>query len=83
MGPGMLWQSERSESQRTLEDEAKTESRSASAGVQGKTSQHRRRRQGWADQEKIGHSLVTNPNRKALGKSDHPYFKGKSQYAPN
>ena len=47
------------------------------------TSQHRERRQGRADQEKIGHSLVTNPNRKALGKSDHPYFKGKSQYAPN
>ena len=25
MGPGMLWQSERSESQRTVEDEAKTQ----------------------------------------------------------
>ena len=84
MGPGMLWQSERSESQRTVEDEAKTQ-RAVQHQQESKGGQISKEGNSRAEKKKkkIGHSLITNPNRMTLSKSDHPYFKGKSQFASN
>ena len=87
MGPGMLWQSERSESRehwrmrkrlRELYSISRSprEDKSARKETPGLSKPKKKKK-------KIGHSLITNPNRMTLGKSDHPYFKGKSQFASN
>ena len=85
MGPGMLWQRERTESQRILRMRQRLRELYSISRRPREDKSAREETPGLSKpkKKKIGHSLITDPNRMTLGKSDHIYFKGKSQYAPN
>ena len=62
--------------QRAVQHQQETKGGQVSKGGNSRAKQTKKKK-------KIGHSLITDPNRMTLGKSDHIYFKGKSRYAPN